>query len=77
MDKMIPEYRLLAAFILFIALLLYFSLYFTALTTILWVVIIMALAYLMIQKYYEGIYQENQKRIETKMRFLDQMVETL
>jgi positive regulator of sigma E activity len=73
----IPEYRLLAAFVLFIALLLYFSLYFTALTTIVWIVIIVALAYLIVQKYYEGIYLENQKRIDLKIRFLDQMIETL
>ena len=73
----IPEYRLLAAFVLFIALLLYFSLYFTTLTTIIWIVIIVALAYLIVQKYYEEIYLENQKRIDLKMRFLDQMIETL
>ncbi len=71
----IPEYRLLVAFVLFIALLLYFSLYFTTLTTIVWMMIIVALAYLIVQKYYEEIYLENQKKIDLKMRFLDQMID--
>ncbi len=73
----IPPLHLFLFLVLFIALIVYLSLHFSLLVTTLWITIILAVTYLWICKYYEPIYLQNQKEIETKMRFLDQIVGTL
>lgn len=73
----IPPLHLFLFLTFFIAILLYLALHFSLLVTTLWITIILAVTYLWICKYYEPIYLQNQKEIEAKIRFLDQIVDTL
>ncbi len=73
----LPTVHLFLLFVLFIAILLYLSLYFTTLTTLMWFAIIVAFAYLILYKYFEKELQHNQTKIDQRTRYLDQMMETL
>ena len=73
----LPSTHILVFLVLFISILLYLALHFSLLVTTLWITIIIAFTYLCICKYYEPIYIQQNKEIDEKIHFLDQMVETL